>query len=67
MTIGLNDVLNMNIEVLLVNKCDCGVSLDFTNDPSKKIGDKLVCDDCYFKELGNFVEKNPIGHPRIHH
>lgn len=67
MTMGLNDVLNMNIMALSINKCDCGVSLDFMSDLSRKVGDESVCDNCYFKELGSIVEENPIGHPRIHH
>lgn len=67
MTMGLNDVLNMNIGALSINKCNCGVSLDFTNDSFKKIGDKIVCYDCYFKKLGNIADKNPVGHPRIRH
>lgn len=53
----------------MVEKCDkCGCDINelllkMLARRVHMIDDKPVCDDCYYDELGGFIEQNPIGAP----
>ena len=40
-------------------KCGCTISTTVTG--RQRVSDGWRCDNCYFDELGEFVEQNPIG------
>jgi hypothetical protein len=43
-------------------KCDkCGIKLQSNVTGKRELKNGLVCDDCFFEEFGDFVDKNPIG------
>lgn len=41
--------------------CHCDIYLQCSDDDPYKISGEPVCRHCYFKELGEIVEKYPIG------
>lgn len=45
--------------------CRCGQPFDYHPDESNQFSiDKVpVCSDCYYKELGDEIEKHPIHTP----
>ncbi len=47
-------------------KCEnCGIVLQETITGNRAGSNGRVCSDCYFKELGEVVEKYPIGTLRV--
>lgn len=51
-------------------KCKiCGQEIQFesNDDPGHTIGEKLVCEDCYYTAMGDEIEKHPLGIPRMPH
>ncbi len=49
------------------SKCGNDIYLQCSDDEPHKIDGNLVCDDCFFDELGKTLEKYPIGWPFIYH
>ena len=46
---------------------ECKAELDFLDkEGNYKIGEKQVCQACFFGALGEEIEKHPIGHPVPH-
>lgn len=41
--------------------CQNDIYLQCCDDEPHKISNKPVCEDCYFKELGDLMERYPIG------
>jgi len=53
---------------LLSEKCSkCGNVLE--DDPGDKhqTSEGIICGDCYFGQMGEMIDKNPICHPKTHH
>lgn len=69
MPLTLEELLKLRVSWYTEDKCSrCGRPLFLTNDDLVNAGGApLVCDDCCCVCLGNFVEHNPIGIPRIRH
>lgn len=45
------------------SKCGNKIYLQCSDDEPHRISGEPVCKDCYFEELGAFIEKHPIGLP----
>ena len=64
MPISGQDLVNMSLEELArlfkAPNCKCGKSIEEHPDEQYVIAGKVVCSDCYYKSLGDFIEKNPI-------
>lgn len=45
---------------------NCAVCRNPIDEDGYKIGKKQVCSDCYYKSLGEVIEKYPIYVPRLH-
>jgi hypothetical protein len=46
----------------ITDKCGkCGCTISTTVTGRQRVSDGWRCDNCYFDELGEFVEQNPIG------
>ncbi|VVB82219.1 Uncharacterised protein [uncultured archaeon] len=63
----LQKSLEKKVAVVKEDKCKCGRVFDTHPDEQQyKIGKEVVCSDCYYDSLGDFLEKNPnsIYHPR---
>lgn len=43
----------------------CGVHIQEFITGRKKIDEDLYCKNCYYEELGKFIEENPIGAPSV--
>lgn len=62
--LGLYDVLSLKQDVVKCPYCPNPLTDDgFFNHYMDGV---WVCADCYFKNFGDFIEKNPIGTPRRH-
>jgi hypothetical protein len=58
---------NGTLPKLSLNKCDiCKENLPDHPDPPRFIDKKEVCEDCYWKSLGDVLEQHPIHHPGRH-
>ena len=44
----------------------CGVVIQTNITGINKSPKGMVCDDCYYQEWGEEIEKHPVGHPHIH-
>lgn len=41
--------------------CQKDIYLQCSDDAPHKVDGKPVCEDCYFRELGDLMERHPIG------
>ena len=44
----------------------CGKPIQEHSDEMYEIRNGLVCQNCYYKELGGFIAKHPIGTPELY-
>jgi hypothetical protein len=42
----------------------CGCRIQRTITGEQQTSDGPVCDDCYYKQLGEVIDKHPLGLPR---
>jgi hypothetical protein len=49
------------LTIMKCTLCHCDIYLQCSDDDPYKISGEPVCRHCYFKELGEVVEKYPIG------
>ena len=55
------------VKLASLQKCrSCHRPLQETITGCRKTRRGYLCSDCYFKELGEGVERHPIGIPRMH-
>ena len=47
----------------MVRCAKCDIELDDMTTGKKKIGGKPYCKECYYQEIGEFIEKTPIVSP----
>lgn len=47
------------------SKCGKEIKTESPDEYPKTINNKPLCDDCWFKEVGEEIEKHPIMSPRM--
>ncbi len=60
------DFIKLAKKMKNVFKKKCPMCKNDSERLEQKINKILVCDNCYFDEIGKLIEKSPIYHPKFH-